>query len=86
MYVTVICRWLKRSEVTTSIRIFSDPQLEFMTAYDLIDDESNHRWNISMLIFNTKGTKPRVIRDVDPSYATQLAIETIADYSTNEHA
>lgn len=79
-----VCRWLQRSKVSTSIRILSDPELKFMTAYDLSGNEMDSRWSVSMLIFNTDGTRPDAVRNVDPSHATQLTLEAMKEYASKK--
>lgn len=70
-------RYLQRNGLETSIRIFSDSQLAWMTKYKIIDggDENGNvddnietggggdflRWSMSMLVFDTKGKMPQPI-------------------------
>lgn len=75
----ILNRWLQRSKVTTSLRIFSDPELKFMTAYDLTGNASDSRWSMSMLVFGSDGTRPEVIKNMDPPHATQMALEAMKD-------
>jgi hypothetical protein len=73
--------WLRRSEVQSRLRMFSDPELKFMTAYGLVGgDDADYRWSMSMLVFDTNGTKPKVIRDVDPSHASQMALKAMKEH------
>jgi hypothetical protein len=61
-------RWLQRSKVSTFLRILSDPDLSFMTAYNLIGNDTDSRWSMSMLIFDSDGGKPQVVKKMDPSF------------------
>ena len=77
--------WLKRNEIdletsssTPKIRIFSDPGLSFMTSYDIIGDGIDHRWSMTMLVFDTNGDILQLERDVDPSRCNELVASTIS--------
>ena len=79
-YVLQFCSWLQRNDITTSIRIFSDTQLEWMTTYNIISNDS--RWSMSMLVFDTHGKSvPQPTHDVDPSHTTQMTIEIMEKYA-----
>ena len=86
--------WLKRNGIdsatatatatsTSKVRIFSDPQLSFMASYEIIGDDIDHRWSMTMLVFDTNGDILRVERDVDPSRSNQLVSSTIRELSNS---
>ncbi|KAG7353470.1 hypothetical protein IV203_002825 [Nitzschia inconspicua] len=72
--------WIQRTKISTSIRIFCDPDLKFMTAYGLTGKELDSRWSMSLLVFDTDGQKPETVRNVDPSHATQMALEVMKEH------
>jgi hypothetical protein len=53
-----------------------------MTTYKVVGDESDPRWSMHLLVFDTDGTLVRLERNVDPSHATQLVRETMVKLST----
>ena len=74
--------WLRRSNIERPLRVFSDPEMKFLSAYDLIGSETDYRWSMSMLVFDTDGKKPKVFRDVDPTYASQMALQHMEEYES----
>ena len=74
--------WLQRSNVESSLRIFSDPEMKFMTAYEVVGSDTDYRWSMSMLVFDTDGKKPKLFRDVDPSHASQMALKLMKEYDS----
>lgn len=75
--------WLRRSNIESSLRIFSDPEMKFLSAYEVVGgDDTDYRWSMSMLVFDTDGKKPKVIRDVDPSHASQMALKLMKEYES----
>ncbi|KAG7359636.1 AhpC/TSA family protein [Nitzschia inconspicua] len=72
--------WIQRTNISTSIRIFCDPDLKFMTAYGLTVKELDSRWSMSLLVFDTDGRKPETVRNVDPSHAAQMALKVMKEY------
>ena len=76
--------WLKRSNVESPLRIFSDPELKFMNAYEVVGgDDNDFRWSMSMMTFDTDGKKPKILHDVDPSRASQMALESMQESSSS---
>lgn len=62
--------------MTTSIQTFSDPNLDWMNAYETVGDD---RWAMSMIVFDTDGRILKLEKQVDPSQASRLLVETIAE-------
>uniref|UniRef100_A0A7S4EQ73 Uncharacterized protein n=1 Tax=Pseudo-nitzschia australis TaxID=44445 RepID=A0A7S4EQ73_9STRA len=84
--------WLKRNDMdisatskskptgpTSKIRVCSDPRLSFMTSYEIIADDIEHRWSLTMLVFDTNGSILQSERDVDASNCNQLISKAIRD-------
>ena len=66
--------WLKRNGIKPPLRIFSDPDLTWMTTYKVVGESD--RWSMAMIAFDTKGTIFRFERDIDPSHAFQMVVNT----------
>ena len=67
--------WLNRSEVDTPIRIFSDRNWEWMRRYSAV--VSDGRWAMSLFIIDSSGVLRKVLRNVDPSKASQLVTDAV---------
>eukprot|EP00567_Pseudictyota_dubia_P003479 CAMPEP_0197437250 /NCGR_PEP_ID=MMETSP1175-20131217/4517_1 /TAXON_ID=1003142 /ORGANISM="Triceratium dubium, Strain CCMP147" /LENGTH=323 /DNA_ID=CAMNT_0042966717 /DNA_START=33 /DNA_END=1004 /DNA_ORIENTATION=+ len=71
----VTASWIKRSGIDTSIRMFSDEKLRWMQSYSaVVDDE---RWSMSIYLFCTSGVIRKLVRQVDPSKASQLVTDMV---------
>lgn len=76
-WLRVFFSWMKRAGVETSIRIFSDTKLEWMFMYSaVVDDE---RWSMSLYVFDSDGIIQTHSRQVDPSKASQLVMDSVDD-------
>jgi hypothetical protein len=79
----LLFRWLKRSKLLSPIRIFSDPELAWMSEYNVLpsegheDDGGIRPWSMAVLTFDTNGDLIQQKRNVEPSHATQLVLDTI---------
>eukprot|EP00571_Detonula_confervacea_P000289 CAMPEP_0172330032 /NCGR_PEP_ID=MMETSP1058-20130122/61190_1 /TAXON_ID=83371 /ORGANISM="Detonula confervacea, Strain CCMP 353" /LENGTH=362 /DNA_ID=CAMNT_0013047231 /DNA_START=1933 /DNA_END=3021 /DNA_ORIENTATION=- len=67
--------WKNRVDVDTSIRIFSDVNWEWMRRYSAV--VSDGRWSLSIIVIDTDGVIREVIRDVEPSNASQLVAKSV---------
>ena len=73
--------WLRRSKIDRPLRVFSDPEMKFLSSYDLIGSDTDYRWSMSMLVFDTDGNL-QVFRDVDPTHASQMALQHMDEYES----
>jgi len=62
------------SSSSSPIRLFVDPDLEWMTAYKVVGND-NSRWSLTMIVFDSNGAIRRLGRNVDPSHVVQLVRE-----------
>lgn len=67
--------WKNRVDVDTSIRIFSDRNWEWMRRYSAVVNDG--RWSLSIIVIDTNGVICEVIRDVEPSSASQLVAQSV---------
>ena len=67
--------WLNRSKIDTPIRLFSDRNWEWMRRYSAV--VSDGRWSMSLMIIDDSGVIRKVLRDVDPSKASQLITDAV---------
>eukprot|EP00546_Thalassionema_frauenfeldii_P008799 CAMPEP_0178909016 /NCGR_PEP_ID=MMETSP0786-20121207/8253_1 /TAXON_ID=186022 /ORGANISM="Thalassionema frauenfeldii, Strain CCMP 1798" /LENGTH=274 /DNA_ID=CAMNT_0020581001 /DNA_START=261 /DNA_END=1085 /DNA_ORIENTATION=+ len=77
--------WFKRSKLASPpFRIFSDPQLEWMSQYSDLDgnEQGNNPWTISMITFDTDGEVCQRSQNVDTSHAKQLVLDTMKEMAT----
>mmetsp|Transcript_437 Transcript_437/g.1128 ORF Transcript_437/g.1128 Transcript_437/m.1128 type:complete len:108 (-) Transcript_437:264-587(-) len=74
--------WLRRSNIERTLPTFSDPEMKFLSAYELIGSDVDYRWSMSMLVFDTDGKKPKVFRDVDPTHASQMVLKLMNEYES----
>lgn len=73
--------WIRRAEIDTPMRIFSDRNWAWMQRYSAVG--SDGRWSMSITVIDNSGVIQNVVRDVDPSKASQLvttAVEAIKKY------
>lgn len=73
--VTETISWMNRSKVDTPVRIFSDRNWEWMRRYSAV--VSDGRWSMSLMIIDNSGAIRKVLRDVDPSKASQLLTDAV---------
>jgi hypothetical protein len=59
----------------TPIRVFSDESLEWMRSYSAVVDDD--RWSMSIFLFCTRGRIQKLLRQVDPSKASQLVTDIV---------
>jgi hypothetical protein len=82
--ILVVSSWLKRSKLSSTIRIFSDSQMAWMSQYNIFsnDDEgSRFPWSMASLTFDTSGAMLERNRNVNPSHSTQIVTDTIKKLS-----
>ena len=69
---------MKRAKVdSTSIHIFADPTLEWMTTYAVVSHEDPLSWSLSVLVLDSNGVLRRHANAVDPSHVGQTVAEMI---------
>eukprot|EP00586_Coscinodiscus_wailesii_P013504 CAMPEP_0172514452 /NCGR_PEP_ID=MMETSP1066-20121228/260214_1 /TAXON_ID=671091 /ORGANISM="Coscinodiscus wailesii, Strain CCMP2513" /LENGTH=369 /DNA_ID=CAMNT_0013295121 /DNA_START=19 /DNA_END=1128 /DNA_ORIENTATION=+ len=66
--------WMKRVEVDTPIRMFSDRDWEWMRRYSAVVTDG--RWSLSIMVIDNSGVIREIIRDVEPSKASELVINS----------
>jgi hypothetical protein len=75
--------WMRRASVVeTPIRVFSDENLDWMRTYSAVVDED--RWSMSVLVFCTSGIIQKLVRQVDPSKASQLVSDIVQSMEEEE--
>jgi len=73
--VTETEAWIHRAEIDTPMRIFSDRNWAWMRRYSAV--VGNGRWSMSITVIDNAGVIRDVVRDVDPSKASQLVAAAI---------